>query len=92
MLSARSLRNIRLFSTLQKAMEQKLQAAFSPEVLEVLDQSGGQESHFQIVVVSQQFKGVLPLQRHRMINDCLKEEVPKIHAMQIEAKSPDQLK
>ena len=53
-------------------------------------QGGGDK--VDIFVVSDQFKGMLPLARHRMINDMLKEEIKQVHAVQIEAKTVDQLK
>jgi len=37
--------------------------------------------------VSDAFKGMMPLARHRAINDLLKEEIKMIHAVQIDAKS-----
>jgi BolA protein len=44
----------------------------------------------ELVVVSPRFDGVPLLQRHRMVNDCLKDLMPKIHALTIKAWSPEQ--
>ena len=43
---------------------------------------------FKIVVESDKFVGKTLLQRHREINELLKEEISKIHAVSIEAYPP----
>jgi BolA protein len=52
--------------------------------------SDAKETHFHVTVVSEEFKGKLPIQRHRLVNDILKEELQSgVHALQISAKTPD---
>ena len=68
-------------------MEKKLKEKFNPVSCEILDPYGDVSS-IQIRIVSDAFKGMLPLARHRAINDLLKEEIKQIHAVQIEAKTP----
>lgn len=52
-------------------IERKLQAGFAPTHLEVVNESynhcvpKGAETHFKVVVISDKFAGVLPLERHR---------------------------
>ena len=41
----------------------------------------------RIFVVSDQFKKMMVLQRHRMINELLKEEIKQVHAVNIDAKT-----
>ena len=41
-----------------------------------------------IRVVSEKFEGKMPVARHRMVNDILKDEIKLIHAVQIDAKTP----
>ena len=59
----------------------KLSAAFSPTHLSVLNESAshnvprGSETHFKVVVVSDGFDGVGPLERHRLVNGALAEEL-----------------
>ena len=59
----------------------KLQAAFSPTHLEVLNESAshnvprGSETHFKVIVVSDGFAGVGPLDRHRLVNGALADEL-----------------
>ena len=50
------------------------------------------ETHFKVVVVSPQFDDVKsPIQRHRLINSTLADELKgPVHALSIVAKSPSQ--
>ncbi|XP_061677207.1 bolA-like protein 1 [Syngnathoides biaculeatus] len=79
------------------AVVAKLRAAFSPEHLEVRNESHmhavppGSESHFRVLVVSARFRGLTPLQRHRLVNETLKAELSaRVHALAIQAKTPEQ--
>ena len=67
---------------------QKLTEALSPEHLEVIDEShmhnvpAGSESHFKVIVVSDDFKQKMLLARHRLVNAALKDELNGgIHAL-----------
>ena len=52
------------------------------------------ETHFKVVVVSSKFKTVkTPLQRHRMVNSILSEEISSegpVHALSLVCKTPKQ--
>jgi BolA protein len=50
------------------------------------------ETHFKVVVVSEEFTKVkTPLQRHRMVNSILESELEgPVHALSIVAKTPKQ--
>ncbi|XP_045765833.1 DNA-binding transcriptional regulator BolA [Maniola jurtina] len=51
----------------------------------------GAETHFKVVVVSDQFDGLPLIKRHRMVNDILKDELQNgVHALSIVAKTPQQ--
>lgn len=80
-------------------IQQKINARLSPSVLEVTDESHlhaghagareGGESHFRILVVSEQFEGVSRVARQRMINDILREELDgPIHALAMKTLTP----
>lgn len=80
----------------RQRMIDKLTAAFAPTVLEVIDESerhhghGGThaegESHFAVQITSAAFRGTSRLQRHRMINEVLRDELAeRVHALTIEA-------
>ncbi|KAL1781628.1 bolA 2 [Sigmodon hispidus] len=45
---------------------------------------------FQVLVVSVKFKGKSLLQRQRLVNECLAEELPCIHAFEQETVTPEQ--
>ena len=77
----------------------KLRKAFAPEALEVVNDShrhaghggspGTGESHFTIKVVSDSFAGKSRVERHRMVNQVLADELAgKIHALAITALAP----
>ena len=73
---------------MQETITDKLENAFSPDHLEVINESQmhnvppGSESHFKIVIVSDKFKDKLLLARHRMVNQALQQELDGgIHAM-----------
>jgi BolA protein len=77
----------------------KLNKAFAPDDLRVLDESAqheghaghqpGGESHFRIYIVAQAFKGKSRLERHRLINGVLATELRGgIHALAIHASAP----
>lgn len=73
----------------QDTITEKLQQAFSPEHLEVINESHmhsgpATESHFKVVIVCDDFKGKMLLARHRMVNKALEEELSGgIHALAI---------
>jgi len=71
---------------IQENITQKLENAFSPEHLEVINEShmhnvpAGSESHFKVTIVCDDFKDKMLLARHRMINKVLAEELQKERA------------
>jgi BolA family transcriptional regulator, general stress-responsive regulator len=78
---------------------EKLRKAFSPSSLRVEDEShrheghaghrpGGQ-THFRLYIVSEAFRGKTRLERHRMINAVLTNELSGgVHALAIHAAAP----
>ncbi|KAJ6217443.1 hypothetical protein RDWZM_008600 [Blomia tropicalis] len=50
----------------------------------------GAETHFRLVVVSQQFDRLDTLKRHRLINNILKDYFTELHALAIETYTPSQ--
>ena len=77
----------------------KLTAAFAPESVRVVDESHlhaghaghrpGGESHFRLYIVSEAFRGKGRVERHRMINAVLAQELAgAIHALAIHAAAP----
>ncbi|XP_056142584.1 bolA-like protein 1 [Lampris incognitus] len=81
----------------ERAIRTKLTNALKPEHLEVHNESHmhavppGSESHFRVLVVSPRFDGLSLLQRHRLVNEALREELSAcVHALAIQAKTPQQ--
>ena len=83
----------------------KLLQNFSPAALEVIDEShqhaghmlhpGGVEprgeTHFRVKVASQAFVGKSRIERHRIINGLLAQELANgVHALAIVARTPDE--
>jgi BolA protein len=77
----------------------KLREAFSPEGLDVTDESHlheghaghkpGGETHFRLYIVSAAFEGKSRIERHRMINSTLAAELAGgVHALAIKAQAP----
>ena len=79
----------------QETIEQKLASGLKPMHLEVVNESymhnvpEGAESHFKVVVVSEQFEEVRLLGRHGTVNLLLAEELAgPVHALAIHAMTP----
>jgi acid stress-induced BolA-like protein IbaG/YrbA len=50
-------------------------------------------THFAALVVSEEFEGLKPLQRHQLVYAALGEKVGReIHALSIQASTPDEWK
>ncbi len=77
----------------------KLAQAFSPQALEVIDEShqhaghsGARpdgESHFRVKIVAKAFRGKSLVDQHRMVNTVLAEELrERVHALAIQSSPP----
>jgi BolA protein len=82
---------------IQKEITQKLILTFQPVTLDVLNESHqhsvpqNSETHFKVIVVSEQFKGLSLIQRHRAIYEALKKEIAQgVHALAIHAMTPEE--
>lgn len=76
--------------TVAAVIEQKLQDAFQPSHLDVINESNnhnvppGSESHFKVVIVAPAFENQRLIKRHRLVNSVLSQELAeKIHALAI---------
>ena len=78
---------------------EKLTEAFAPARLDVADESHqheghagarpGGETHFRVTIVAEAFRGRSRLDRHRMVNTALAEELADgVHALAIHASAP----
>jgi stress-induced morphogen len=72
--------------SIKSSIETKLTEKLTPIFLKVENESHlhsvpkGSESHFRIEIVSNHFEEKGLLLRHRLINDIISEEIPKIRA------------
>ena len=77
-------------------------AALKPVRLAIVDESAAHEghagarpgggSHWQVMIVSEVFRGRAPVARHRMVYEALGDLMQHdIHALRIEAFAPEQL-
>ena len=82
-----------------EAIRRKLQAAFSPSRLDIVDDSEnhkghaghreGGESHFTVIIESAAFAGMGRVERQRQVNRALAEELAgPVHALSIKARAP----
>jgi BolA family transcriptional regulator, general stress-responsive regulator len=83
----------------EDVITKKLTEAFSPQNLNVVDEShqheghtghrpGGQ-THFRVYIVADAFRGKSRIERHRMINQTLVNELAGgVHALAIHATAP----
>ncbi len=72
----------------------RLEAAFSPRELDVVDDSEshrghagfqeGGESHFNVRIRSKAFEGQSRVSRHRAVHAALGDIVPRIHALALD--------
>jgi BolA protein len=87
-------------TAIAERITRKLTEAFAPQRLEVIDESHqhhghggwreGGETHFRVNIVSDAFAGKSRLDRHRMVNAALAEELAeRVHALAIAARAPD---
>ena len=84
---------------MRDTISNRLQEAFTPESLDVVDESHlheghsghrpGGETHFRVYIVSKAFEGKSRIERHRMINATLAAELAgRVHALAIKAEVP----
>lgn len=81
--------------SVQERIEQRLNDAFNPAHLEVINESGmhnvppGSESHFKVMIVTDAFEGKALIARHRLINQTLSDELAgPIHALSLHTHTP----
>lgn len=83
---------------MSKIIIDKLTNALNPTYLEVIDESHlhaghmghkpGIPTHFRVTIVSTAFQGLTPLACHRLVYKVLSQEMPDIHALALDTKTP----
>jgi len=85
--------------SIESRIRAKLVARFAPEMIEVVNESlfhaghvgspGTGESHFRVAIVAAEFAGKSRIERHRLVNAALAEELRGgVHALAISALAP----
>ncbi len=86
--------------SIKEAIEAKLSGKFSPDRLEVINESyqhaghqpqfdGEGETHFRVRIISSVFTGMSRVDRHRAVNQVLADELAGgVHALAIEPAAP----
>ena len=83
-------------TTRAERMRTALEAAFSPGLLEIVDESHlhhghagaapGGETHYSIRIRAEKFSGLSRVAKHRLVNDALASEFASgLHALSIQA-------
>ena len=87
--------------TIAETIRAKLEAAFSPQTLDVRDESAahkghggwreGGETHFRVTIVSSRFEGLTRVDRHRRVHETLDAELKgRVHALALTLLTPDE--
>src|SRR4051812_36885163 len=83
----------------ESTLHEKLIARLSPSHLEIANESPqhglpeSAEKHFRVVAVSEAFSGLSRIDRHRLVQDTVAEELrTHIHALSVQAFTPDEWK
>ncbi len=86
--------------SMEEVIREKLTEAFSPQSLDVVNDShrhaghagspGTGESHFRVTIISEKFSDLSRVERHRLVNEALASELSgAIHALAIKALAPE---
>lgn len=89
-------------TSMAERIAEKLEAQLSPQYVHVTDESDqhqghtgwreGGETHFRVEIVAASFAGKSRLERHRLVNAALAQELAEsVHALAIIAKAPDEV-
>lgn len=70
--------------------ESSLRTQLGASHVEVRDTSGGCGQAFEVVVVSEVFRGKNRLMRHKAVNAVLKQEIAAVHAFTQKTYSPEE--
>jgi BolA protein len=83
--------------TIQQTIEQRLQTAFQPEYLAVVNESSqhnvppGSESHFKVTLVANAFAQKRPVARHQMVYAELQSLLSDgLHALALHTFTPEE--
>ncbi|BFZ58954.1 hypothetical protein PYCC9005_006022 [Savitreella phatthalungensis] len=64
----------------KEALDQAIRSRLSATHVEIEDISGGCGQAYEVIIVSPEFAGKRTLQRHKLVNAALKDEIAAVHA------------
>lgn len=81
----------------EKVIQEKLASILTPSHMDILNESpqhglpASAEKHFRLVIVSEIFKGLGRIERHRHVHTVLAEELKThVHAISVQAFTPEE--
>uniref|UniRef100_A0AC34QAS8 Bola-like protein n=1 Tax=Panagrolaimus sp. JU765 TaxID=591449 RepID=A0AC34QAS8_9BILA len=77
----------RASETEQKIAEKLKQTFKNAKVVQAEDISGGCGSMYRIVIESPEFAGIMKIKQHKMVTECLKDDIKSWHGIVIETKA-----
>ena len=82
---------------IEKQISEKLKQKFHPMHLEVANESHmhsvppGSETHFRVLIVTEQFKSLSRVKRQQLVYGCLQGELKSgVHALGLQTLTPDE--
>lgn len=88
---------VKTVKTVKESIEDKLAEAIDPLHLDVVNESSahnvpaGSETHFKVVLVARRFEGRRLIERHRLVNDVLSDELEgPVHALALHTYTADE--
>ncbi|XP_014100341.1 uncharacterized protein [Bactrocera oleae] len=73
-----------------KYLENKLADKLGALYVNAIDESDGCGGKFSVTIVSEAFRGKTLLQKHRLVNSALAEELKEIHAFSQKSYTPEE--
>jgi BolA protein len=93
--------NEALMATLEQRIRERLMIGLEPVRLDIINEShlhaghagdnGTGQTHFRVLAISEQFRGLSRVERHRLVNDLLAAEFRDgVHALALAARTPEE--
>lgn len=82
------------FCVVKQTLENIFESSFNPTFLELINESHmhsvpkNSETHFKVVVVSEDFSGKSHIERHQLVYKALGNNIKMVHALSLICKEP----
>mmetsp|Transcript_15356 Transcript_15356/g.33653 ORF Transcript_15356/g.33653 Transcript_15356/m.33653 type:complete len:119 (-) Transcript_15356:238-594(-) len=74
----------------EESVAKKIREALDVTQVKIVDQSGGCGQSFAILVVGKCFEGKSKLQKQRLVQGAIRDEIAKWHAVTIQTRTPEE--